>query len=81
MVYVTSRSQIYPHYVFLPVQKPRMYNAKKKFKTVCKINTIDIKKTAQEYAQNSSLHGLRYLGNKDLHIVERLVFFFKNLKI
>ncbi|KAK7604719.1 hypothetical protein V9T40_005905 [Parthenolecanium corni] len=72
MVYATSRSKIYPHYVFTPGRKPRNFSAKRKLKTVCHINTTDVKKTAQEYAQNSSLHGLRYLGSKDLHVVERL---------
>lgn len=71
MVYATSRSKIYPHYVFIPGRKPRNFSAKRKLKTVCHINTTDVKKTAQEYAQNSSLHGLRYLGSKDLHVVER----------
>lgn len=71
MVHTLSRSKIYPPYVFIPVRKPGNFNTKRKLKTVCNINTTDVKKTAEEYAQNSSLHGLRYLGNKDLHIVER----------
>ncbi|XP_065217344.1 pickpocket protein 28-like [Planococcus citri] len=45
---------------------------KKKIKTIYHVTKNDLVETAHEYSQNSSLHGLRYVGNKDLHVIERL---------
>lgn len=44
---------------------------KKKIKTIYHVTKKDLVETAHEYSQNSSLHGLRYVGNKDLHVLER----------
>lgn len=52
-------------------QQKKSKDLKNKLKTMCDATTQDVIETAHEYSQNSSLHGLRYVGNQDLHIIER----------
>lgn len=69
MVYVT-KGKIYPSHLYTHF-RGTLLNKKKKSKIRCKITSFDIMDTMHQYSQNSSLHGLRYVGNKELHITER----------
>nr|XP_018912386.1 PREDICTED: pickpocket protein 28-like [Bemisia tabaci] len=45
---------------------------RQQMKYAFQMKSSDWKQMALEYTQNSSLHGLRYMGSTDLHFTERL---------
>lgn len=68
---------MYPPSITHSVKPSQKTKKKPKTKTELEIHEIqeNLKETVQQYVLNTSLHGLRYIGDKKLSIFERYVSF------